>query len=68
MEQLEREKREWEAKEERARKLRAILDSDSEDNDEQTFDYKNMAGDKLRDFLSKIENHVSAEQKILDAW
>jgi len=27
-----------------------------------------MAGDKLRDFLSKIENHVSAEQKILDAW
>jgi len=25
-------------------------------------------GDNLTDFLSKIENHVKAEQKILDAW
>ena len=27
-----------------------------------------MEGDKLQHFLSKIENHVRSEQKILDAW
>ena len=27
-----------------------------------------MHGDNLTDFLSKIENHVLAEQRILDAW
>ena len=27
-----------------------------------------MVGDNLTDFLSKIENHVKAEQRILDAW
>ena len=27
-----------------------------------------MVGDNLTDFLSKIENHVLAEQRILDAW
>ena len=55
-------------KEERARRLKALLDSDDEDNDEQNFNYKEMVGDNLTDFLSKIENHVKAEQKILDAW
>ena len=44
-----------------------MLDSDSEE-DEANFDYKAIVGDNLKDFLGKIENHVSAEQKILDAW
>ena len=60
-EQLDREARQAVEKEQRAKKLKAILDSDSEDNDEKNFDYKNMAGDKLTDFLHKIENHVNAE-------
>lgn len=67
-EQLDREKRTWEEKEDRARKLKEILDSDSEENDEKNFDYNKMEGDKLQHFLSKIENHVRSEQKILDAW
>ena len=45
-----------------------LLDSDSED-DENTFDAKGViAGDNLQDFLSRIENHVMAENKILNAW
>jgi len=49
-----------EEKEVRENRLKAILDSDSEDN-EVEFNYKEMVGDKLTDFLSKIENHVKAE-------
>ena len=44
-----------------------MLDSDDEEKEE-NIDYKAMVGDDLKDFLSKIENHVKAEQKILDAW
>ena len=47
--------------------MNALLDSDSEDNEDE-FDYKNMIGDKLTDFLHKIDDHVQAEQRILDAW
>lgn len=67
-EQLNRESRLAAEKEERAKRLKALLDSDDEDNNEQNFNYKEMVGDNLTDFLSKIENHVRAEQKILDAW
>ena len=65
-EQMERESRAAKEKEDRAARLKQILDSESED--EQKFDYKNMVGDNLTDFLSKIESHVKAEQVILDAW
>ena len=44
-----------------------LLDSDSEDNEE-TFDYKAAVDGNLKNFLERIENHVMAEQKILDAW
>ena len=54
-------------KEIRVQRIKQLLDSDSEE-DEKNFDYKAMHGGKLKDFLGKIENHVSAEQKILDAW
>lgn len=40
--------------------MNALLDSDSEDNEDE-FDYKNMIGDKLTDFLHKIDDHVQAE-------
>ena len=46
-----------------------MLDSESEDEgDDHVYDYKNALGNNLQDFLSKIELHVKAEQKILDAW
>ena len=48
--------------------MQAILDSESEDNVDDGINYKNIVNDDLKDFLSKIENHVQAEQKILDAW
>ena len=57
---MAREAREQEEKDARERRLKALLDSDSEDNEE-NFNYKEMVGDKLTDFLSKIENHVKAE-------
>jgi len=60
-EQLGRESRMAAEKEERARRLKALLDSDDEDNNERSFNYKEMVGDNLTDFLSKIENHVRAE-------
>ena len=44
-----------------------LLDSDSED-DEENFNAKALVGDNLTDFLSRIENHVKAEQKIIDEW
>ena len=66
-EQLERERRQNKEREERARRLKLLLDSDSED-DEENFNAKALVGDNLTDFLSRIENHVKAEQKILDAW
>ena len=59
-EQLAREARAQKEKEERDKRLKALLDSDSEENEE-NFNYKEMVGDKLTDFLSKIENHVKAE-------
>ena len=46
-------------KEVRASRIKALLDSDSEKEEE--IDYKELVGDKLTDFLSKIENHVMAE-------
>ena len=58
-EQAEREARLQKEKEERASRIRALLDSDSEKEEE--IDYKELVGDKLTDFLSKIENHVMAE-------
>ena len=67
-EQLAREERASKEKEERTRRLKAILDSDSDAEDEENFDYKALVGDNLAGFLSKIESHVQAEQKILDAW
>ena len=66
-EQLERETRQNREREDRARRLKLLLDSDSED-DEDKFNAKALVGDNLIDFLSRIENHVKAEQKILDAW
>ena len=48
-------------------RLKLLLDSDSED-DEDKFNAKALVGENLIDFLSRIENHVKAEQKILDAW
>ena len=60
-EQLDRDSRMQAEKEERAKRLKALLDSDDEDNDEEKFNYKEMVGDNLTDFLSKIENHVKAE-------
>ena len=67
-EQLDRDKKVDDIKEKRAQRLKAIMDSDSEENDENKFDYQGLAGNKLKDFLSKIEEHVHAEQMILDAW
>ena len=64
---MAREARAKKEAEERDKRIKALLDSDSED-DEKNFNYKEMVGDKLTDFLSKIENHVKAEQLILDAW
>ena len=67
-EQLEREEKAAKAKLERAQKLKAILDSEDEDGEDGD-DIKKLAkGGDIRDFLSKIESHVQAEQKILDAW
>lgn len=31
-------------------------------------DYHQMLGGNVQDFLSNIENHLKAEQKVLDAW
>ena len=60
-EQLDRDKKVDDIKDKRAQRLKAIMDSDSEDNDENKFDYYGLAGNKLKDFLSKIEEHVHAE-------
>ena len=65
-EQLAKKKREAEEKQRRAERLKALLDSDSEDEDK--IDYKGLVGNKLTDFMQKIENHVQAEQNLLDAW
>ena len=66
-EKIDREERVANERNERQKRLQKLLDSDSED-DEKAFDYKGTVGDNLKDFLTKIENHVHAEQKILDAW
>ena len=47
--------------------MKALLESD-ESQDEDKIDYKGMVGNNLNDFLSKIESHVQAEEKLLDAW
>ena len=60
-EQLAREERTKKEKDERNRRLKAILDSDSDDNQEEEFDYKGLVGDNLTNFLSRIELHVQAE-------
>ena len=66
-EKLDREERDQKEKEVRENRLKLLLDSDSED-DEKDFDYKGLVGDNLKDFLERIENHVMAENKILNAW
>ena len=57
-------------KEERKRRLARILDSESEDEggNGDDIDYKGLIGEDLTGFLQKIDLHVKAEQKILDAW
>ena len=56
-EKLDREERAAKERAERQRRLKMLLDSDSED-DEKAFDYRGTTGDNLKDFLTKIENHV----------
>ena len=58
-EQIDKQKRQAEEKKKRAERLKALLDTDSED--EETIDYKAIAGDNLNDFLSKVQRHVDAE-------
>ena len=65
-EQLEKQKKAEEEKKRRAARLKALLDSDSED--ENAIDFKDLAKGNLDDFLKKINNHVQAEQNLLDAW
>lgn len=67
-EQVERQAREQAERDERARRLKRLLDSDSEDNEEEKIDYKGLVGDNLKSFLERIESHVMAENKILSAW
>ena len=63
---MDKKKRQAEEKKRRAERLKALLDSDSEDEDK--IDFKGLVGGNLNDFLAKIENHVNAEQNLLNAW
>jgi len=64
--QAEKEDKAAKEKAERAARYRQFLDSSSDEDEK--IDYSNMVGDNLRDYLSKVKNHLQAETNIIDAW
>ena len=60
-EQLERESKAAQQNYERQKKLKAILESESEDEDDKFGIMKLKGGGNVNDFLTKIELHVNAE-------
>ena len=65
-EKVEKKSKEELEREARIARFKSLLDSD--DSEEEKIDYKEMVGQNLQSYLSKVQSTVEAEQKLINVW